>query len=207
MARWGRNGSASPGPSRGSAGTPSRHPRFLGEKKSPHTHTMVQTACLLVPQGWWSGQLSQGVRLAPLSLQVNDAIGNEWPWIYFVTLILLGSFFILNLVLGVLSGYGSPKAPGSRGGRRRRNRTGRCDWDVCTFLRPCSRGPAPWLARKRRALRAGALPFFFLLPSLRASFWASAAPACWPQRCPGSAPKGPRVASCAAGSLLPCAVA
>nr|XP_004661607.2 voltage-dependent L-type calcium channel subunit alpha-1S [Jaculus jaculus] len=35
---------------------------------------------------------------------VNDAIGNEWPWIYFVTLILLGSFFILNLILGVLSG-------------------------------------------------------------------------------------------------------
>ncbi|KAM5237785.1 voltage-dependent L-type calcium channel subunit alpha-1S [Ctenodactylus gundi] len=35
---------------------------------------------------------------------VNDAIGNEWPWIYFVTLILLGSFFTLNLVLGVLSG-------------------------------------------------------------------------------------------------------
>uniref|UniRef100_A0A7M4EDY2 Voltage-dependent L-type calcium channel subunit alpha n=1 Tax=Crocodylus porosus TaxID=8502 RepID=A0A7M4EDY2_CROPO len=35
---------------------------------------------------------------------VNDAIGNEWPWIYFVSLILLGSFFILNLVLGVLSG-------------------------------------------------------------------------------------------------------
>ncbi|KAI1893156.1 hypothetical protein AGOR_G00141010 [Albula goreensis] len=35
---------------------------------------------------------------------VNDAIGNEWPWLYFVTLILLGSFFVLNLVLGVLSG-------------------------------------------------------------------------------------------------------
>ncbi|KAG5274596.1 hypothetical protein AALO_G00138030 [Alosa alosa] len=35
---------------------------------------------------------------------VNDAIGVEWPWIYFVTLILLGSFFILNLVLGVLCG-------------------------------------------------------------------------------------------------------
>ncbi|KAJ8265876.1 hypothetical protein COCON_G00149750 [Conger conger] len=35
---------------------------------------------------------------------VNDAIGNEWPWVYFVTLILLGSFFVLNLVLGVLSG-------------------------------------------------------------------------------------------------------
>ncbi|KAM3872323.1 dihydropyridine-sensitive L-type skeletal muscle calcium channel subunit alpha-1-like [Diretmus argenteus] len=35
---------------------------------------------------------------------VNDAIGNEWPWLYFVTLILVGSFFVLNLVLGVLSG-------------------------------------------------------------------------------------------------------
>ncbi|XP_067913015.1 calcium channel, voltage-dependent, L type, alpha 1S subunit, a isoform X2 [Heterodontus francisci] len=35
---------------------------------------------------------------------INDAIGNEWPWIYFVSLILLGSFFVLNLVLGVLSG-------------------------------------------------------------------------------------------------------
>ncbi|KAB5536707.1 hypothetical protein PHYPO_G00110550 [Pangasianodon hypophthalmus] len=35
---------------------------------------------------------------------VNDAIGMEWPWLYFVTLILLGSFFILNMVLGVLCG-------------------------------------------------------------------------------------------------------
>ncbi|KAI5607630.1 calcium channel, voltage-dependent, L type, alpha 1S subunit, a isoform X1, partial [Silurus asotus] len=35
---------------------------------------------------------------------VNDALGMEWPWLYFVTLILLGSFFILNMVLGVLCG-------------------------------------------------------------------------------------------------------
>ncbi|KAM5279781.1 voltage-dependent L-type calcium channel subunit alpha-1D isoform 4-T4 [Ctenodactylus gundi] len=35
---------------------------------------------------------------------VNDAIGWEWPWVYFVSLIILGSFFVLNLVLGVLSG-------------------------------------------------------------------------------------------------------
>lgn len=40
-----------------------------------------------------------------LVFQVNDAIGNEWPWIYFVPLILVGSFFVLNLVLGVLSGW------------------------------------------------------------------------------------------------------
>ncbi|PAV73408.1 hypothetical protein WR25_19168 isoform B [Diploscapter pachys] len=35
---------------------------------------------------------------------VNDAVGREWPWIYFVSLVILGSFFVLNLVLGVLSG-------------------------------------------------------------------------------------------------------
>ena len=31
-------------------------------------------------------------------------MGREWPWIYFVTLVILGPFFVLNLVLGVLSG-------------------------------------------------------------------------------------------------------
>ena len=36
--------------------------------------------------------------------QINDAVGNSWPWLYFVTLIIWGSFFVLNLVLGVLSG-------------------------------------------------------------------------------------------------------
>lgn len=28
-----------------------------------------------------------------------------FPWLYYVPLIILGSFFMLNLVLGVLSGY------------------------------------------------------------------------------------------------------
>uniref|UniRef100_A0AAV2J0Z7 Voltage-dependent L-type calcium channel subunit alpha n=1 Tax=Knipowitschia caucasica TaxID=637954 RepID=A0AAV2J0Z7_KNICA len=35
---------------------------------------------------------------------VNDAVGSNGPWLYFVTLIIIGSFFVLNLVLGVLSG-------------------------------------------------------------------------------------------------------
>ncbi|VEL37307.1 unnamed protein product [Protopolystoma xenopodis] len=35
---------------------------------------------------------------------ICDAMGSWWPWIYFVSLILLGSFFVMNLVLGVLSG-------------------------------------------------------------------------------------------------------
>ncbi|CAF1094276.1 unnamed protein product [Rotaria sordida] len=36
--------------------------------------------------------------------RMNDAIGREWAWIYFVSLIIIGSFFVMNLVLGVLSG-------------------------------------------------------------------------------------------------------
>ncbi|XP_029363336.1 voltage-dependent L-type calcium channel subunit alpha-1D [Echeneis naucrates] len=35
---------------------------------------------------------------------MNDAIGFEIPWVYFVSLVIFGSFFIINLVLGVLSG-------------------------------------------------------------------------------------------------------
>ncbi|XP_061745003.1 voltage-dependent L-type calcium channel subunit alpha-1D-like [Nerophis ophidion] len=35
---------------------------------------------------------------------MNDAMGFELPWVYFVTLVIFGSFFVLNLVLGVLSG-------------------------------------------------------------------------------------------------------
>ncbi|XP_051898184.1 voltage-dependent P/Q-type calcium channel subunit alpha-1A-like isoform X3 [Pristis pectinata] len=34
----------------------------------------------------------------------NDALGNTWNWLYFIPLIIIGSFFMLNLVLGVLSG-------------------------------------------------------------------------------------------------------
>ncbi|CAM4922480.1 unnamed protein product [Rotaria socialis] len=34
----------------------------------------------------------------------NDAVGTLFNWLYFVPLIILGSFFMLNLVLGVLSG-------------------------------------------------------------------------------------------------------
>uniref|UniRef100_A0AAV2JP78 Voltage-dependent calcium channel alpha-1 subunit IQ domain-containing protein n=1 Tax=Knipowitschia caucasica TaxID=637954 RepID=A0AAV2JP78_KNICA len=34
----------------------------------------------------------------------NDALGITWNWLYFIPLIIIGSFFVLNLVLGVLSG-------------------------------------------------------------------------------------------------------
>ncbi|XP_012510195.1 PREDICTED: voltage-dependent N-type calcium channel subunit alpha-1B [Propithecus coquereli] len=38
----------------------------------------------------------------------NDAAGNTWNWLYFIPLIIIGSFFMLNLVLGVLSGRPGP---------------------------------------------------------------------------------------------------
>ncbi|XP_072309317.1 voltage-dependent N-type calcium channel subunit alpha-1B-like [Eucyclogobius newberryi] len=34
----------------------------------------------------------------------NNVVGNTWNWLYFIPLIIIGSFFMLNLVLGVLSG-------------------------------------------------------------------------------------------------------
>ena len=37
-------------------------------------------------------------------LQTNDAMGPNFNILYFIPLIVLGSFFMLNLVLGVLSG-------------------------------------------------------------------------------------------------------
>ncbi|XP_075437827.1 voltage-dependent L-type calcium channel subunit alpha-1F-like [Ascaphus truei] len=35
---------------------------------------------------------------------MQDAMGHELPWVYFVSLVIFGSFFVVNLVLGVLSG-------------------------------------------------------------------------------------------------------
>ncbi|XP_010790974.1 voltage-dependent N-type calcium channel subunit alpha-1B-like [Notothenia coriiceps] len=44
--------------------------------------------------------------IQPISkvLWTNDVAGNTWNWLYFIPLIIIGSFFMLNLVLGVLSG-------------------------------------------------------------------------------------------------------
>ena len=33
-----------------------------------------------------------------------DAMGNRWQFIYFVSMVVLGAFFVMNLILGVLSG-------------------------------------------------------------------------------------------------------
>lgn len=36
--------------------------------------------------------------------KIDDAEGSVWPYFYFISLIIIGSFFVMNLVLGVLSG-------------------------------------------------------------------------------------------------------
>ena len=48
--------------------------------------------------------LSQKYAQCTLEFQTNDAIGNIFNWAFFIPLIVVGSFFMLNLVLGVLSG-------------------------------------------------------------------------------------------------------
>ena len=38
-------------------------------------------------------------------LQIHDSQGNTWQFIYFVSMVVLGAFFVMNLILGVLSGW------------------------------------------------------------------------------------------------------
>lgn len=35
---------------------------------------------------------------------IQDSMGNSWQWIYFISMVILGAFFVMNLILGVLSG-------------------------------------------------------------------------------------------------------
>ncbi|CAL4062820.1 unnamed protein product, partial [Meganyctiphanes norvegica] len=35
---------------------------------------------------------------------IADSMGNSWQWMYFLSMIIIGAFFVMNLILGVLSG-------------------------------------------------------------------------------------------------------
>ncbi|XP_077296961.1 ca[2+]-channel protein alpha[[1]] subunit D [Arctopsyche grandis] len=35
---------------------------------------------------------------------IQDAMGSSWQWLYFISMVILGAFFVMNLILGVLSG-------------------------------------------------------------------------------------------------------
>ncbi|KAM7388240.1 hypothetical protein PAMP_024431 [Pampus punctatissimus] len=53
-----------------------------------------------MPESEWEG----GKYHVGLCQETDDALGPNWNWLYFIPLIIIGSFFVLNLVLGVLSG-------------------------------------------------------------------------------------------------------
>ena len=36
--------------------------------------------------------------------QIHDSQGSTWQFMYFVSMVVLGAFFVMNLILGVLSG-------------------------------------------------------------------------------------------------------
>ncbi len=54
---------------------------------------------MAIPMSMWKRSWNDG----PF-FQTNDSMGSYFNWVYFVPLIVIGSFFMLNLVLGVLSG-------------------------------------------------------------------------------------------------------
>ena len=42
--------------------------------------------------------------------QIHDSQGSTWQFMYFVSMVVLGAFFVMNLILGVLSGWVECKA-------------------------------------------------------------------------------------------------
>ncbi|KAF3860991.1 hypothetical protein F7725_001246 [Dissostichus mawsoni] len=69
-------------------------------------------------------------------LTMNDAIGFELPWVYFVSLVVFGSFFVLNLVLGVLSGEFSKEREKAkaRGDFQKLRERQQMEEDLCGYM-------------------------------------------------------------------------
>ncbi|KAJ8257225.1 hypothetical protein GJAV_G00183250 [Gymnothorax javanicus] len=69
-------------------------------------------------------------------LTMNDAIGFELPWVYFVSLVIFGSFFVLNLVLGVLSGEFSKEREKAkaRGDFQKLRERQQLEEDLCGYM-------------------------------------------------------------------------
>ena len=57
------------------------------------------------------------------SPQLQDAEGHGWQWIFFCSLVVLGAFFVMNLILGVLSGeFSKERAKATSRGVYQRNK-------------------------------------------------------------------------------------
>lgn len=90
---WGQGGRSAAGP-----GTPPAPEHSLPRP----CQVFEEGVRVFLQQGLWV--LPPVFCSPPSRLQTNDAAGNTWNWLYFIPLIIIGSFFMLNLVLGVLSG-------------------------------------------------------------------------------------------------------
>ncbi|XP_061511526.1 muscle calcium channel subunit alpha-1 isoform X3 [Anopheles gambiae] len=103
---------------------------------------------------------------------IEDAMGSNWQWIYFVSMVILGAFFVMNLILGVLSGEFSKertkaKSRGDFQKLREKQRIeedlkGYLDWitqaeDIDTYQEPPSPGKmmSEGLLKGTRAMLAG----------------------------------------------------
>jgi len=99
-------------------------------------------------------------------------MGSNWQWIYFVSMVILGAFFVMNLILGVLSGEFSKertkaKSRGDFQKLREKQRIeedlkGYLDWitqaeDIDTYQEPPSPGKmmSEGLLKGTRAMLAG----------------------------------------------------
>jgi len=56
-------------------------------------HSMLTVFQCITLEGW-----------TEILYWINDTTGPGWPWLYFVSLVLMGAFFIMNLILGTLCG-------------------------------------------------------------------------------------------------------
>merc|ERR1719228_218655 len=54
---------------------------------------------------------------------LQDASGHGWQWLFFCSLVVLGAFFVMNLILGVLSGeFSKERAKATSRGAYQRNK-------------------------------------------------------------------------------------
>ena len=48
--------------------------------------------------------IKRSIQFTESMFQIHDSQGSTWQFMYFVSMVVLGAFFVMNLILGVLSG-------------------------------------------------------------------------------------------------------
>ena len=91
-------------------GGPSVGDHLLWQLRASHAHSVPVHHPWGVDRYALLGQLlhstiSSEVFYNIFFFQIHDSQGNTWQFIYFVSMVVLGAFFVMNLILGVLSGW------------------------------------------------------------------------------------------------------